>query len=87
MDMTEDYSVVLIMSVHSTSRLTHIRRYKLAQFDRVMRKGVAADGHNLYPGDAVPMVCEAESGLAEFDESSNGKTISALPHDSTLAIP
>jgi thiosulfate dehydrogenase len=33
---------------------TGIGRYSLAQFDRAMRKGVAADGHHLYPAMPYP---------------------------------
>lgn len=35
-------------------RETGIGKYSLAQFDRAMRKGVAADGHNLYPAMPYP---------------------------------
>ncbi|AOJ15867.1 c-type cytochrome [Burkholderia vietnamiensis] len=33
---------------------TGIGRYTFAQFERVMRKGIAADGHNLYPAMPYP---------------------------------
>jgi thiosulfate dehydrogenase len=33
---------------------TGIGKYSFAQFDRAMRKGVAADGHNLYPAMPFP---------------------------------
>ena len=33
---------------------TGIGKYSYAQFDRAMRKGVAADGHNLYPAMPYP---------------------------------
>jgi len=33
---------------------TGIGKYSFAQFDRAMRKGVAADGHNLYPAMPYP---------------------------------
>ena len=33
---------------------TGIGKYTFAQFDRVMRSGVAADGHNLYPAMPYP---------------------------------
>lgn len=33
---------------------TGIGKYTFAQFDRAMRKGVAADGHNLYPAMPYP---------------------------------
>ncbi len=33
---------------------TGLGRYSFAQFDRAMRKGVAADGHNLYPAMPYP---------------------------------
>jgi thiosulfate dehydrogenase len=32
-----------------------IGRYSFEQFDRAMRKGVAADGHNLYPAMPYPL--------------------------------
>lgn len=35
-------------------RETGIGNYTFAQFDRAMRKGVAADGHNLYPAMPYP---------------------------------
>lgn len=35
-------------------RDTGIGKYTFEQFDRVMRKGVAADGHNLYPAMPYP---------------------------------
>lgn len=35
-------------------RDTGIGKYSFEQFDRVMRKGVAADGHNLYPAMPYP---------------------------------
>lgn len=35
-------------------RETGIGKYTFAQFDRAMRKGVAADGHNLYPAMPYP---------------------------------
>ena len=35
-------------------RATGIGRYSFEQFDRVMRKGIAADGHNLYPAMPYP---------------------------------
>ncbi len=44
--------------VHSTNitpdPVTGIGRYTFEQFDRVMRRGVAADGHNLYPAMPYP---------------------------------
>ena len=44
--------------LHSTNitpdRETGIGKYTFAQFDRAMRKGVAADGHNLYPAMPYP---------------------------------
>lgn len=33
---------------------TGIGKYSFAQFDRAMRKGIAADGHNLYPAMPYP---------------------------------
>ena len=33
---------------------TGIGQYSLEQFDRAMRRGVAADGHNLYPAMPYP---------------------------------
>ncbi|WP_373322257.1 cytochrome c [Paraburkholderia adhaesiva] len=45
-------------AVYSTNitpdETTGIGRYTFAEFDRVMRKGVAADGHNLYPAMPYP---------------------------------
>ncbi|KWR82062.1 MULTISPECIES: c-type cytochrome [Cupriavidus] len=45
-------------TLHSTNITpdpeTGIGRYSFAQFDRAMRKGVAADGHNLYPAMPYP---------------------------------
>jgi thiosulfate dehydrogenase len=41
---------------------TGIGRYTFEQFDRVMRKGVAADGRNLY--SAMPYVCLFDSGAS-----------------------
>jgi len=35
-------------------RQTGIGKYSFEQFDRVMRRGVAADGHNLYPAMPYP---------------------------------
>ena len=35
-------------------RETGIGKYSFEQFDRAMRKGVAADGHNLYPAMPYP---------------------------------
>lgn len=35
-------------------RATGIGQYSFAQFDRAMRQGVAADGHNLYPAMPYP---------------------------------
>lgn len=35
-------------------RTTGIGQYSFAQFDRAMRQGVAADGHNLYPAMPYP---------------------------------
>lgn len=45
-------------AVHSTNitpdDATGIGRYTFEQFDRAMRKGVAADGHHLYPAMPYP---------------------------------
>jgi len=45
-------------AVYSTNitpdEATGIGRYTFAEFERVMRKGVAADGHNLYPAMPYP---------------------------------
>ncbi len=45
-------------AVYSTNitpdETTGIGRYTFAEFERVMRKGVAADGHNLYPAMPYP---------------------------------
>jgi thiosulfate dehydrogenase len=45
-------------SLYSTNitpdKKTGIGKYSFEQFDKAMRKGVAADGHNLYPAMPYP---------------------------------
>jgi len=41
---------------------TGIGKYTFAQFDQVMRKGVAADGHNLYPAMPYPSYARISEG-------------------------
>ena len=45
-------------ALHSTNitpdQETGIGRYSFEQFDRAMRKGIAADGHHLYPAMPYP---------------------------------
>ncbi|MEO8938348.1 MAG: c-type cytochrome [Burkholderiaceae bacterium] len=43
---------------------TGIGKYSFAQFDRVMRHGIAADGHNLYP--AMPYPSYAKTSEADM---------------------
>lgn len=53
-------------SVYSTNitpdAQTGIGRYSFAQFDRAMRKGVAADGRNLYPAMPYPSYAKMTDG-------------------------
>ncbi len=41
---------------------TGIGSYTFAQFDRAMRQGVAADGHNLYPAMPYPSYAKMTDG-------------------------
>jgi thiosulfate dehydrogenase len=43
-------------------RQTGIGQYSFEQFDRAMRKGVAADGHNLYPAMPYPSYAKVSDG-------------------------
>lgn len=55
-------------------RQTGIGQYSFAQFDRVMRRGVAPDGHNLYPAMPYPSYAKtsAEDMQALYAYLMNG---------------
>ena len=53
-------------TIYSTNITPHatsgIGNYSFAQFDRAMRKGVTADGHNLYPAMPYPSYAKMSEG-------------------------
>ncbi len=53
----------IVYSTNITPDAKHgIGGYSFAQFDRAMRKGIAADGHNLYPAMPYPSFAKTSSG-------------------------
>lgn len=69
---------------------TGIGKYNFARFDRAMRKGVAADGHDLYPAMPYPSYAKMtkEDMRALFAYLNFGVTPMAQAHRATaMAFP